>query len=806
MKKYTLDILGATSGLPLAGSVVTLFLTGTQIPVALYTSNSVIGPTHLNPFTSDAGVEEFYVPDGTYDILVQRSGRTTLVRDQEIYDFSDFVTPSKGDKGDPGGNVMAAGPFSVLSAGGTAIPAGTTLIRTSSYTAGSMRGSARYVYDPAVNAAFVTANPRTSFLSSDTRGFRLDPDQIPCATAFGCTIGLGNTAAQTNNTLALQEALWWVADYGAALQLPKGIIYPLPGVSIYPFRYGQNGTSRVLGCGYLDCGIFWNTNDTHTNWCVRMPEDYLTWDNKRVHTGGDLAADNTTVAPTGRVMNWSGFTLSSGYGKYGQGLFCYNVGNSKFDGMCFDSAYRGCYASGFNITFDNPRLTGTYSNRSGANAAVYLADMDNAFGLFFTNHTTVNNASAVGCGTAIWANGGGGGVYSARLEVNAIGVKLGGSNLNFDTWNGTIFTGGSLAFGGTMEDVTTESNFVNWDCQQTTGARILNCGSTGFTGGVAGPGGRNYGKTGVIVRSGVRNDTIFENFSDGVSGYDDGFIMQGTPTIIGAGSPRLSGESSPFSVAASAISLKRYVANRRLNDGLTARQRTTSYESQMVVRGLTELDIKSANAFSNNLGNTQLCATGDTATAVAFMGGLTGGEAAYGSFPAGVADGASTLATGTYAYASTIVGIGGETGITWEVNKPYAADNNFRSVAIMAGQRASMAFYGIPGGGARFKRRIYRFDTVNNRFQGYWEFPATQGTFNDIGQAFDGEGVPPPQGSQIMAKSEPDAAYQVLITPSWATPYYVAAADKLTTGFTARFVTAAPAGASFDWMLLRGKS
>jgi hypothetical protein len=304
----------------------------------------------------------------------------------------------------------------------------------------------------------------------------------------------------------------------------------------------------------------------------------------------------------------------------------------------------------------------------------------------------------------------------------------------------------------------------------------------------------------------VRNDTVFDNFNDGATGYDDGFIMQGTPTIRGAGSPRLSGETKPFSVSGSSVSVQKYVINRRLNDALPARQRQTTYESQLAVRGLTELDIQAANAFSNNLGNTRLCATSDTATIVTFLIGLTGGEAAYGSYPAVVADGTSTIPAGTYAYASTIVGAGGETGITWDVNKPYAADNNFRGVTVAAGQRVDAGFFAITAGAARFKRRVYRFDTINNRFQGYWELAGTTNTFSDTGLAFNGEGVPPPQGSQIVTKAEPDAAYQVLITPSWATTYYVAAADKLTTGFTARFGTAAPAGASFDWMLLRGKS
>lgn len=48
---------------------------------------------------------------------------------------------------------------------------------------------------------------------------------------------------------------------------------------------------------------------------------------------------------------------------------------------------------------------------------------------------------------------------------------------------------------------------------------------------------------------------------------------------------------------------------------------------------------------------------------------------------------------------------------------------------------------------------------------------------------------------------EPDATYGVQVTPSWATTVYVTA--KTTAGFTINFGTAAPAGATCDWFLIR---
>lgn len=77
-------------------------------------------------------------------------------------------------KGDPGGNIMAIGLFEAASS--LTIPAGTNIVRTSGYSiTGS--GGAIYQYDAAVNSAYVTAHPRSAFVSGNGRGFRLSLDQ-----------------------------------------------------------------------------------------------------------------------------------------------------------------------------------------------------------------------------------------------------------------------------------------------------------------------------------------------------------------------------------------------------------------------------------------------------------------------------------------------------------------------------------------------------------------------------------------------------------------------------------------------------
>jgi hypothetical protein len=75
-----------------------------------------------------------------------------------------------GPAGPPGANVMAIALFTAAAT--LSIPLGTDVVRTAGYhTAG--KGVADYVADAAVDAAYVTAHPKTSFISANARGFRL---------------------------------------------------------------------------------------------------------------------------------------------------------------------------------------------------------------------------------------------------------------------------------------------------------------------------------------------------------------------------------------------------------------------------------------------------------------------------------------------------------------------------------------------------------------------------------------------------------------------------------------------------------
>lgn len=106
-----------------------------------------------------------------YVVLRDATPALVLAREES------FPTPfaigggPRGEKGDPGGNIMAIGLFT--DAGGLSIPVGTDAVRTSGHSITGL-GIADYVADAAVGSAYVTAHPHTSFISTNGRGFRLD--------------------------------------------------------------------------------------------------------------------------------------------------------------------------------------------------------------------------------------------------------------------------------------------------------------------------------------------------------------------------------------------------------------------------------------------------------------------------------------------------------------------------------------------------------------------------------------------------------------------------------------------------------
>lgn len=97
---------------------------------------------------------------------------------------------------------------------GSSIAIGTAnnFVQTTGYNTAGDGGSAFYVFDAAVNAAYVTANPRTSFISTNGRGFRLAPNQRLTFEMFGAVAD--DVAQAANNTAAFNAAFVFLPRAG----------------------------------------------------------------------------------------------------------------------------------------------------------------------------------------------------------------------------------------------------------------------------------------------------------------------------------------------------------------------------------------------------------------------------------------------------------------------------------------------------------------------------------------------------------------------------------------------------------------
>jgi hypothetical protein len=122
-------------------------------------------------------------------------------------------------KGDPGANVMAIGLFAIAAT--LSIPLGTDVVRTAGHTI-TGAGIADYVYDAAVDAAYVAAHPQTSFRSLNARGFKLRDGPLSLELFGG---GATKTAAQ--NDAAMQGLAAFVNAAGGGEIVLQPVTYTI---------------------------------------------------------------------------------------------------------------------------------------------------------------------------------------------------------------------------------------------------------------------------------------------------------------------------------------------------------------------------------------------------------------------------------------------------------------------------------------------------------------------------------------------------------------------------------------------------
>lgn len=148
-----------------------------------------------------------------------------------------------------------------------------------------------------------------------------------------------------------------------------------------------------------------------------------------------------------------------------------------------------------------------------------------------------------------------------------------------------------------------------------------------------------------------------------------------------------------------------------------------------------------------------------------------------------------SLANGTYYHRATLVTPHGET------------DSLTEKTTVLAGGNGTVTMTYNATTTTRYRRRLYR-GTATDVYDGYIEGGLNSDTLNDTGQALTRRKSPPLTGDNIDPDmAEADADYGVIITPSWLTTWKVT--GKATTGLLVTFGTAAPAGASFDYLIFR---
>lgn len=132
-----------------------------------------------------------------------------------------------------------------VNAGSAPIVPGTTVVMTSGYSSVGT-GGAKFQYDPAVNAAYVAANPRSSFISAFGFGYRLSTAQLVNVQMFGA-IPDDNGTSGTDNLPAFTAAFAW----SYAQKLSGGFGFGAgPTISVPSGRYYLNTTSAPLALNH----------------------------------------------------------------------------------------------------------------------------------------------------------------------------------------------------------------------------------------------------------------------------------------------------------------------------------------------------------------------------------------------------------------------------------------------------------------------------------------------------------------------------------------------------------------------------
>lgn len=224
------------------------------------------------------------------------------------------------------------------------IPRECMFVRTSGHTLPG-KGSAKYVFDPTVNVAYVAEHPRTAFVTKNDRGFRLSGDIVDVDQVGA----LGN--GTTDDTSSIQEALDFVeAGGGGIVLLPIGryvVSSPiaLPGTVGFE-GYGQFSSLEIHGCN----GI--NIRSSNTIGPRRIANMWI-----RGHGCENFSAIVSDLLPPLRAQ---GLVFENIYiAFFGTAARCRGLWHTTFRNLTINQVWTGIYLFGQNvkITVDNCHIT-----------------------------------------------------------------------------------------------------------------------------------------------------------------------------------------------------------------------------------------------------------------------------------------------------------------------------------------------------------------------------------------------------------------------------------------------------------------
>lgn len=285
------------------------------------------------------------------------------------------------------------------------IPVGVDVIATSGYSVLD-KGAAAYIYDAAVDSTYVTANPRTSFVSVNGRGFRLSETQAIDFDMFGAD-GTGATTS---------DSAW------DAMQAWGALVNPLSGMpqvffsgTHYAFATAKDLKLAVRLTGY---GVGYRYGYTKLSW----PASSAGFRVQRLNTVGVGGAGASTTGADGSIIE--GFFFESGYA--GTPTLLHSAIHLRARAHVQDCAFAGWSGLGILAYADVGGAGAAYGNANGWSARNIQILLCRYGGMFAsggdTNASGIENIDIASCGGFGLAGKAFLGGYFGNIQIDACGV------------------------------------------------------------------------------------------------------------------------------------------------------------------------------------------------------------------------------------------------------------------------------------------------------------------------------------------------------------------------------------------------